>query len=86
MTIIGEAAARLAPEIKALYPQIEWGKIVAFRNIAVHAYFSVDWAIVWDTATQDAPELRRQVTAILDEDYPELQTPQEEDAKRMHRS
>jgi uncharacterized protein with HEPN domain len=38
---------------------------VGFRNIAVHAYFAVDWSIVWVTATQDAPQLRQQVSKIL---------------------
>ncbi len=49
--------------------EVEWADIVAFRNIAVHAYFAVDWAIVWVAATQDAPELRRRVTDILAKEY-----------------
>ena len=54
LMIIGEAAARLSPEFKAQHPQIEWRDIIAFRNIAVHAYFTVDWSIVWATARQIA--------------------------------
>lgn len=44
---------------------MEWCDIVAFRNIAVHAYFSVQWEIVWATATDDVSVLRRQVVEIL---------------------
>ncbi len=66
LMIIGEAAARLSPEFKAQYPQIEWRDIIAFRNIAVHAYFTVDWSIVWTTARQDAPSLARQIAEIMD--------------------
>ncbi|MXX39698.1 MAG: DUF86 domain-containing protein, partial [Gemmatimonadetes bacterium] len=43
--------------------------IIAFRNIAVHAYFSVEWPIVWVTATQEAPELRSKIAHILAEEY-----------------
>lgn len=65
LTIIGEAAARLSAEFRERHAEIEWPDIVGFRNIAVHAYFTVDWSIVWVTATQDAPQLRRQVSKIL---------------------
>lgn len=65
LTVIGEAAARLSAELRARHTDIEWSDIVGFRNIAVHAYFAVDWAIVWVAATQDAPRLRRQVAEIL---------------------
>ena len=65
LTIIGEAAARLSPEFKADNPGIPWSDIAAFRNIAVHAYFSVQWPIVWVAATEEATLLRTQVLAIL---------------------
>ncbi|MFM7582207.1 MAG: HepT-like ribonuclease domain-containing protein [Caldilinea sp.] len=35
--------------------------------MAVHAYFSVKWEIVWVTATQDVPRLRKRVVEILAE-------------------
>ena len=45
--------------------------IAGFRNIAVHAYFAVDWGIVWVAATEEVPELARQVQGILDQEFPE---------------
>lgn len=51
LTIIGEAASRLTKTFRAQRPEVEWADIVAFRNIAVHAYFAVDWTIVWSAAT-----------------------------------
>lgn len=71
LLIIGEAAARLPKEFRDRHAGIPWSDIVAFRNIAVHAYFSVDWAIVWVAATQDVPELRLTVAEILASGYPE---------------
>jgi uncharacterized protein with HEPN domain len=68
LTIIGEAAARLSPEFKDSASHIPWSDIVAFRNIAVHAYFSVQWPIVWVAATEEAPLLKTQVLALLSAD------------------
>lgn len=65
LTMIGEAAAHLPQAFRETHPQIEWRDIIAFRNIAVHAYFAVQWDIVWATATDDVPVLRRQVLEML---------------------
>ena len=73
LTIIGEAASRLPAALRKRHPDIKWSDIAAFRNIAVHAYFSVEWPIVWVAATRDAPELRRKIADILATEYPEIQ-------------
>jgi uncharacterized protein with HEPN domain len=65
LTVIGEAAARLPQEFRERRSEIEWRDIIAFRNIAVHEYFAVQWDIVWATATDDVPALRRQVSGML---------------------
>ena len=65
LSIIGEAAARVSRDLQSRYPEIEWADIVGFRNIAIHAYFAVDWSIVWTAATHDAPDLKRKITKIL---------------------
>lgn len=69
LTVIGKAAARLPAEFRHSHMQIEWRDIIAFRNIAVHEYFAVDWSIVWVAATQDAPKLRAEVAAILADEF-----------------
>jgi len=71
LSIIGEAAARLSKEFRARHADVEWRDIVAFRNIAVHAYFAVQWSMVWTTATQDVPTLRHRVAQILATEYPD---------------
>ena len=68
LTIIGEAAARLSSEFKSSASHIPWSDIAAFRNIAVHAYFSVQWPIVWVAATEEAPLLRTQISTLLSAD------------------
>lgn len=67
LIVIGEAAARLPKRFTAQHPQVPWPDIVAFRNIAVHEYFAVDWRIVWVTATRDVPLVREQVVHLLEE-------------------
>jgi uncharacterized protein with HEPN domain len=72
LIIIGEAAAKIPDELKKRYSEIEWKAIIGFRNIAVHAYFSVDWEIVWETATERLKPLRKQIFEILHEDFPDF--------------
>lgn len=45
--IIGEAAKRLPDTFKEKYPQIEWFRIIGFRNRIVHDYMGIDYQIVW---------------------------------------
>jgi uncharacterized protein with HEPN domain len=63
LMIIGEAAGRVSPEVRGRWPEIPWRSISGFRNLAVHAYFEVDWSIVWDIATDSIPALQGQVAA-----------------------
>jgi uncharacterized protein with HEPN domain len=63
LSVIGEAAARLSEATRDALPDISWKEIIGFRNIAVHAYFSVDWGIVFVTVTDDLPTLKQGITA-----------------------
>jgi uncharacterized protein with HEPN domain len=69
LMIIGEAASRLPKKFCDRHPEIEWEDIIGFRNIAVHAYFAVEWSIVWVAATQEAPELRRKIAETLAKEH-----------------
>ena len=66
LTIIGEAASRISPELRQQHAAIPWPDIIAFRNIAVHRYFGIDWQIVWNAATLEAPTLSEDVSRIID--------------------
>ncbi len=68
LIVIGEAAARLSPEFRDRYPDVEWRDIVAFRNVLVHSYFSVKLTIVWETVWQDVPTLREKMQRILEQE------------------
>lgn len=70
LSVIGEAAARLSHELKLRHPMVPWDRIVGFRNILIHAYFGIDWDLVWETARDRCPELREQIARILAVDPP----------------
>lgn len=67
LTTVGEAVARLSPEVKARNGSVPWQDIVGLRNILVHEYFGIHWPLVWQTAVDDAPIVRAQIAAILEE-------------------
>ncbi len=45
--VIGEAAARVSADLTSRHPEVPWPRLVAFRNILIHAYFGIDWDVVW---------------------------------------
>jgi uncharacterized protein with HEPN domain len=65
LMIIGEAAARISPELQLKYPEVGWRVLTDLRNIVVHEYFGVDWNQVWEAATSKVPKLATQVGLIL---------------------
>jgi uncharacterized protein with HEPN domain len=71
LTIIGEAVARLSPELTARHNSVPWPDIVGLRNILVHEYFGIYWPLVWQTAADHAPALRVQVAEILRAEFTE---------------
>jgi uncharacterized protein with HEPN domain len=67
LEIIGEASAKVDPDFKILYPQIEWRKMAATRNRLIHEYFGVDHDIVWDIIISKFPALKNDITDIIEE-------------------
>ena len=65
LEVIGEASKNIPDKIKKKYPDIEWEKIIALRNILVHEYFGVDHEILWDIVANKLPELKKRVNAAL---------------------
>jgi uncharacterized protein with HEPN domain len=74
LTVIGEAISRLSVELRGRYPDVPWRQIIAMRHRIVHAYFDLDWQILWDAAVEDIPGLRRQVVDILKTEFSESES------------
>jgi uncharacterized protein with HEPN domain len=73
-TVIGEAASRVAGDLRERHPLIPWAKAKGMRNSVVHHYFGVAWDEVWRTATQDIPSLRDQIAEVLRTEFPDSNT------------
>ncbi len=65
--VVGEAAFMLTKAFKAEHPQTLWKMIESMRHILVHDYTNIIPRILWGTATNDIPELRKQVETYLTE-------------------
>jgi uncharacterized protein with HEPN domain len=72
MLLLGEIASALPDDLRDRYPDVAWRQIRAFRNLAVHRYFGVDWAVVWQIAQEEPPVLEEQAMAIIRAEFPEL--------------
>jgi uncharacterized protein with HEPN domain len=66
--IIGEALAQLAKIDAAVAEGIsEHKRIIAFRNVLIHAYAEVDDRLVWDIVQRNLAVLRQQAADLLRE-------------------
>ena len=67
LEIIGEATKKLSKELKARYPKIPWRDIAGMRDKLIHEYFGVKLELVWETIKDRLPELKKQLSEILNE-------------------
>lgn len=67
LAIIGEAAKGLPKELKQKHPGVKWKEITGMRDILIHEYFDIKLERVWQTITEDLPQLKSEVTKILKE-------------------
>jgi uncharacterized protein with HEPN domain len=67
LEIIGEATKKLDPDFKDSYPQVEWRKMAATRDIMIHNYFGIDYDIVWNIIIEKLPVLEFQLQNIVNE-------------------
>jgi uncharacterized protein with HEPN domain len=67
LQIIGEAASKVSPELRAAHPEVEWRAIIGTRNVVAHGYDRVKLDIVWNVIENDLPQLRQQFAAFVDD-------------------
>lgn len=62
---IGELTKYLSDDFKTTYTDIPWRQILNMRNIAAHKYGDFSVGYLWDTISEDIPELRICCESIL---------------------
>ena len=60
-----ENIKKLSNNFKEQNSEIPWGKIIGFRNGIVHEYGKTDFAIVYETVTNDLDQLIKVFEAAL---------------------
>lgn len=67
LLIIGEAVKNVPDDIKHRQPEVSWKKITGLRDIIVHAYFAINWTIIWDIVQNHIPSLLEAIQKLLRE-------------------
>jgi uncharacterized protein with HEPN domain len=68
IVVIGEAAKAVTvadPEFAADVRNVEWSLLARMRDKVTHQYWAVDRDIVWSTATQDVPDIRKALAQAI---------------------
>lgn len=55
---IGELTTHFTEEFKNTYNEMPWNQIKALRNIVAHNYGKIDKEILWETISNDIPNLQ----------------------------
>lgn len=63
--VLGEAVNSLSDEFREKHSHLPWDKAVAIRNRTVHAYSDIKPEVIWKTAKEDLPELKKDIEDIL---------------------
>jgi uncharacterized protein with HEPN domain len=58
LEVIGEAAKRVGPALRAALPELDWRRICGMRDVLIHGYIGVDIEEVWNVAAKHLPEVR----------------------------
>ena len=56
--IIGEAIKHIRNDLEEIDKNYPYNQIIGLRNIVVHEYFGINYAIIWNTIFYELPKLK----------------------------
>jgi uncharacterized protein with HEPN domain len=68
LLLLGEAVRRLSDAFRLAHSEIEWGGFIGLRNVVIHQYDKVDLDKIWKIASEEVPQLCRQIEPLLPKD------------------
>ena len=63
--VIGEICKRVSQDVREQNPQIDWRKLINFRDFLAHNYEIIANRFVWE-AVMDGPSLRQKIVEIIE--------------------
>lgn len=64
--VVGEIAKRLPDSLRDAHPQVNWRRLIGFRDFLAHNYEEIILEFVWK-AVEDLPNLQTMIDNLLSE-------------------
>jgi uncharacterized protein with HEPN domain len=71
LEIIGEASKNIPNQVRKRYKVLPWSDMARMRDKISHAYFGVDYEIVWKVVKERLPGIKAIITQILQDIKPQ---------------
>lgn len=63
--IIGEATKHIPDKVKERNKDIKWKSMAGMRDRLIHAYFGIDYRLVWSAIKNEVPKLKPKLEKML---------------------
>jgi uncharacterized protein with HEPN domain len=67
LEIIGEATKNIPMYIREKYEDLPWNDMAKMRDKIIHAYFGINYKIIWNVIKERLPEIKPTICQILKE-------------------